>query len=124
MERRKGLGDDVRCSAFAPPWSSHELQKDTLHYDSHHIQLTTIHDHFRTKARTHTPSSPQHSSDTSPSSTTMKGNAGQTKVHYKGKEDDFIIFVDSADAVKEWKKDSSVPLAQVVSGWKVFHTNK
>ena len=54
----------------------------------------------------------------------MKGNDAQTKVHYKGKDNDFIIFVDSADAVKEWKKDSSVPLAQVVSGWKVFHTNK
>ncbi|KAF1973630.1 shwachman-Bodian-diamond syndrome protein [Bimuria novae-zelandiae CBS 107.79] len=54
----------------------------------------------------------------------MRGNDQQTKVHYKGKEDDFIIFVDSADAFKEWKKDSSIPLAQVVSGWKVFHTNK
>ena len=53
----------------------------------------------------------------------MKGNDAQTKVHYKGKDNDFIIFVDSAEAVKEWKKDSSVPLAQVVSGWKVFHTN-
>lgn len=54
----------------------------------------------------------------------MKGNDAQTKVHYKGKDNDFIIFVDSSDAVKEWKKDSSVPLAQVVSGWKIFHTNK
>lgn len=54
----------------------------------------------------------------------MKGNAAQTKIHYKGKEDDFIIFADSADAVKEWKADKSIPLAQVVSGWKVFHTNK
>jgi len=53
-----------------------------------------------------------------------RGNDQQTKVHYKGKEDDFIIFVDSADAVKSWKDDSSVPLAQVVSGWKVFITHK
>ncbi|KAJ4292491.1 hypothetical protein N0V90_009153 [Kalmusia sp. IMI 367209] len=53
-----------------------------------------------------------------------RGNDQQTKVHYKGKEDDFIIFVDSADAVKSWKEDSSVPLAQVVSGWKVFITHK
>lgn len=53
-----------------------------------------------------------------------RGNEQQTKVHYKGKEDDFIIFVESADAVKEWKKDSSVPLAQVVGGWKVFITHK
>jgi len=48
----------------------------------------------------------------------------QTKVHYKGKDDDFIIFVDSAQAVKDWVKDSSVPLAQVVSGWKIFVTRK
>lgn len=54
----------------------------------------------------------------------MKGNAGQTKVHYKGKEDDFVIFVESVEAVQNWKKDSSIPLAQVVNGWKVFITHK
>ena len=54
----------------------------------------------------------------------MRGNDAQVKVHYKGNEDDFIIFVDSAQAVQDWKKDSSVPLAQVVSGWKVFVTHK
>ncbi|KAK5134678.1 hypothetical protein LTR08_006193 [Meristemomyces frigidus] len=54
----------------------------------------------------------------------MRGNDPQTKVHYKGANDDFIIFVDSAKAVQEWKKDKSTPLAQVVSGWKVFVTHK
>lgn len=54
----------------------------------------------------------------------MRGNAPQTKMHYKGKNDDFVIFVDSASAVQEWKKDKSTPLAQVVSGWKVFVTHK
>lgn len=53
-----------------------------------------------------------------------RGNEQQTKVHYKGNEEDFIIFVDSQDAVENWKKDSSIPLAQVVSGWKVFVTHK
>lgn len=53
-----------------------------------------------------------------------RGNEQQTKVHYKGKEDDFVIFVDSAKAVEDWKNDSSIPLAQVVSGWKVFVTHK
>jgi len=53
-----------------------------------------------------------------------RGNAGQTKVHYKGKEDDFVIFVDSSEDVKKWKSDKTVPLAQVVSGWKVFVTHK
>ncbi|EOD43654.1 Shwachman-bodian-diamond syndrome protein [Neofusicoccum parvum] len=53
-----------------------------------------------------------------------KGADTQTKVHYKGKEDDFIIFVDSQKAVQDWKEDKSVPLAQVVNGWKVFVTHK
>ncbi|KAB2580869.1 putative rna binding protein [Lasiodiplodia theobromae] len=53
-----------------------------------------------------------------------RGEAIQTKVHYKGKEDDFVIFVDSEKAVQDWKQDSSVPLAQVVNGWKVFVTHK
>ncbi|KAF2139957.1 uncharacterized protein K452DRAFT_274549 [Aplosporella prunicola CBS 121167] len=53
-----------------------------------------------------------------------RGNAAQVKVHFKGKEDDFVIFVDSIQAVKDWKNDKSVPLAQVVSGWKVFCTHK
>jgi ribosome maturation protein Sdo1 len=52
----------------------------------------------------------------------MKGNDSQVKVHYKGNNDDFIVIVDSAQAVQEWKKDSSVPLAQVVSSFKVFVT--
>jgi len=54
----------------------------------------------------------------------MRGNEAQHKVHFKGKNDDFIVFVDSAQAVRDWKKDSSTPLAQVVSGWKVFVTHK
>lgn len=57
-------------------------------------------------------------------SSTMRGNDAQIKCHYQGNEDDFIILVDSAQAVQDWKKDSSIPLAQVVSGWKVFVTHK
>jgi hypothetical protein len=53
-----------------------------------------------------------------------RGNEQQTKVHYKGNEDDFIIFVESSEEVQKWKNDSSVPLAQVVNGWKVFVTHK
>lgn len=53
-----------------------------------------------------------------------RGNEQQVKVHYKGKSDDFVIFVESAEAVKQWKGDSSIPLAQVVNGWKVFVTHK
>jgi len=53
-----------------------------------------------------------------------RGNGPQTKVHYSGSSDDYVIFVDSAAAVKDWRKDRSVPLAQVVSGWRVFCTHK
>lgn len=49
-----------------------------------------------------------------------RGEGNTTKVHYKGKEDDFIIFVESASAVKEWRNDKSVPMAQVVNGYKIF----
>lgn len=53
-----------------------------------------------------------------------RGNASQTKMHLKGNDEDFVIFVDSKEAVQEWKKDKSIPLAQVVSGWKIFVTHK
>ncbi|KAI9794525.1 MAG: hypothetical protein M1835_006532 [Candelina submexicana] len=53
-----------------------------------------------------------------------RGNAAQSKVHYKGKEEDFIVMVDDIQAVQDWRKDKSIPLAQVVSGWKVFVTHK
>lgn len=53
-----------------------------------------------------------------------RGNDSQVKVHYQGKDEDFIIFVDDAEAVKKWKEDSSIPLSQVVSGFKVFVTDK
>lgn len=54
----------------------------------------------------------------------MKGNAPAVKVHHQGKDEDFVIFVDSKEAVQNWKRDRSIPLAQVVSGWKIFVTHK
>lgn len=53
-----------------------------------------------------------------------RGNVPQVKVHYAGKDEDFIIFVDDAQSVKKWKDDRSIPLAQVVSGFKIFVTHK
>jgi len=54
----------------------------------------------------------------------MRGNDAQTKVHYKGKEDDFIVFAESTQAVKDWVNDRTIPLAQVVDGFKIFVTHK
>lgn len=52
-----------------------------------------------------------------------RGNAPQTKVIYKGESDSFVIFVESEQDVETWKKDRSVPLAQVVAGFKIFQTH-
>ncbi|KAF2483225.1 shwachman-Bodian-diamond syndrome protein [Neohortaea acidophila] len=54
----------------------------------------------------------------------VRGNATQIKVHHQGKDEDFIIFVDSKEAVQNWKKDRSIPLAQVVSGFKILTSHK
>jgi hypothetical protein len=53
-----------------------------------------------------------------------RGNDTTTKVFYQGKADDFVIFVDDVPAAQKWRNDHSIPLAQVVSGWKVFVTHK
>lgn len=53
-----------------------------------------------------------------------RGNDQVTKVFYHGKADDFVIFVDDVAAAQQWRQDRTVPLAQVVSGWKVFVTHK
>jgi len=54
----------------------------------------------------------------------MKAHNNQTKVHYKGADDDFIIFAESEDAVRNWKKDSSIPLVDVVQSFKVLVSHK
>lgn len=54
----------------------------------------------------------------------MRGNATQIRVHFKGDSDDFIVFAESVQAVEDWKKDRSIPLAQVVDSFKVFVTHK
>lgn len=54
----------------------------------------------------------------------VRGEAQQTKVHYKGKEDDFIVFVEDAELFKKWKSDKSIPLAHFISSFKIFVTHK
>ncbi|KAK1835612.1 RNA-binding protein [Podospora conica] len=54
----------------------------------------------------------------------VRGEATQTKVHYKGQHDDFLVFIDSAADYQKWLGDKSVPLAQVVSSFKVFVTHR
>lgn len=52
-----------------------------------------------------------------------RGNAPQTKVIFKGKHDSFVVFVENVEMAKEWRKDRSTPLAQVVAGFKILHTH-
>jgi len=54
----------------------------------------------------------------------VKGGATETKVHYKGKDEDFIVFVDDVQALRDWKSDKSIPLAHVVQAFKIFVTHK
>lgn len=51
-----------------------------------------------------------------------KGEAVTTKIHFKGKQDDFVIFVDDVDEFKKWQSDKSVPMANFISSFKIFVT--
>lgn len=48
----------------------------------------------------------------------------QTKIHFKGSSDDFIIIVQGVEIVKKWKEDKSIPLVDVVDSFDVFCTHK
>jgi hypothetical protein len=60
---------------------------------------------------THLERKPQTSSDRHQIMT--RGEAHQTKVHYKGKDDDFVVLVDDAKSARDWKTDKSIPLTRV-----------
>lgn len=53
-----------------------------------------------------------------------RGEASQAKVHYKGKDEDFLVFVDDSEDFKKWLEDKSTPLAHFVSSFKIYITHK
>lgn len=53
-----------------------------------------------------------------------RGESQQLKVHYKGKEDDFLVFVDDEATYKKWKTDKSVAMAHFISSFKIFVTHR
>jgi ribosome maturation protein Sdo1 len=53
-----------------------------------------------------------------------RGDVNHVKVHYQGQDEDFIVFLDSVEDYQKWRGDKSVPLAQVVSSFKVFTTHR
>ncbi|KAF5023929.1 hypothetical protein F66182_4009 [Fusarium sp. NRRL 66182] len=52
-----------------------------------------------------------------------RGETTQTKVHYKGSSEDFLIFIDDFETYKKWQSDKSVPLAHFISSFKIFLTH-
>ncbi|KAJ5220454.1 hypothetical protein N7468_009658 [Penicillium chermesinum] len=52
-----------------------------------------------------------------------RANETTSKVFYKGKTDDFVIFVDDLDILQKWKNDRSIALSDVLNGWKIFVTH-
>ena len=53
-----------------------------------------------------------------------RGGAQKSKVHYKGKTDDFLIFLDDVEVFKTWLNDKSVPYAHFISPFKIYVTHK
>ncbi|KIW32659.1 uncharacterized protein PV07_04188 [Cladophialophora immunda] len=47
-----------------------------------------------------------------------------SKVHFKGKTDSFIIFVESPQDVERWREDKSISLTEVVKSFKIMVTHK
>merc|ERR1711881_298886 len=39
----------------------------------------------------------------------VRGEASIVKCHYKGKTEDFVIFVDDVESAEKWKTDKSIP---------------
>lgn len=93
---------------------------------SNTLQLLSINFvlHFRTNQQRQLIPNQQNSHIPSSTSIMARGEGQQTKVHFKGKEDDFIVFVDDATSFKKWQGDKTVPLAQVVNSFKIFVTHK
>jgi hypothetical protein len=51
-----------------------------------------------------------------------RGNVANTKVFYQGSSEGFVVFVESEEIVRKWKDDKTIPLTDVVGGWKIFTT--
>lgn len=52
-----------------------------------------------------------------------RANESTSKIFYKGRSEDFIVFVDDLEILQKWKGDRSVPLTDVLNGWKIFVTH-
>lgn len=53
-----------------------------------------------------------------------RGQGLQSKVHFKGNTDDFLVFVEDPALLKKWKDDKTIALVEVVDSFKVFTTGQ
>jgi hypothetical protein len=55
-----------------------------------------------------------------------RGNTQEVKMHYKGPNtgDDYVVYIASAEAARDWKKDKTIPLVDVLDGFFVFVSHK
>jgi hypothetical protein len=55
-----------------------------------------------------------------------RGNTQEVKMHYKGLNtgDDYLIYITSAEAAKDWVEDKTIPLVEVLDGFFVFVSHK
>lgn len=52
-----------------------------------------------------------------------RGEVNQAKIHYKGKHDDFFVFIDDAEDFQRWRTDKSIPLTNFISTFRIFITH-
>ncbi|OBT67598.1 hypothetical protein VE03_03761 [Pseudogymnoascus sp. 23342-1-I1] len=53
-----------------------------------------------------------------------RGQGLQSKVHFKGNTDDFLVFVEDPALLKKWRDDKTIALVEVVDAFKIFTTGK
>lgn len=53
-----------------------------------------------------------------------RGTGVQSKVHYKGSTDDYVVFVEDPAMLKKWRGDKTIALVEVVDAFKIFTTGK
>ncbi|KFY02264.1 hypothetical protein O988_02255 [Pseudogymnoascus sp. VKM F-3808] len=53
-----------------------------------------------------------------------RGQGVQSKVHFKGSTDDFVVFVEDPVQLKKWREDKSIALVDVLDAFKIFTTSK
>ncbi|KAL2757102.1 hypothetical protein ACRALDRAFT_1062710 [Sodiomyces alcalophilus JCM 7366] len=52
-----------------------------------------------------------------------RGEVNQAKIHFKGDNDDFFVFIDDPEDYQKWREDKSVPLANFISSFRIFVTH-